>query len=80
MLHSLSRQSGGDLVFLQEQMGYKNLRTTIRYIVLCVERQRFMTERFPQNGMKHDSASSERTAKADGRLRSNRWKSNIENK
>ncbi|MBK8242601.1 MAG: tyrosine-type recombinase/integrase [Saprospiraceae bacterium] len=35
-------ESGTDLVFLQEQMGHKNLRTTIRYIGLCVERQRYI--------------------------------------
>ena len=33
-------EGGTDLVFLQEQMGHKNLRTTIRYIGLCVERHR----------------------------------------
>lgn len=35
-------ENGTDLVFLQEQMGHKNLRTTIRYIGLCVERQRYI--------------------------------------
>lgn len=35
-------EGGTDLVFLQEQMGHKNLRTTIRYIGLCVERQRYI--------------------------------------
>jgi integrase/recombinase XerD len=35
-------EGGTDLVFLQEQMGHKNLRTTIRYIGLCVERHRFI--------------------------------------
>lgn len=35
-------EGGTDLVFLQEQMGHKQLRTTIRYIGLCVERQRYI--------------------------------------
>jgi integrase len=35
-------EGGTDLVFLQEQMGHKNIKTTIRYIGLCVERQRFI--------------------------------------
>lgn len=35
-------ENGTDLVFLQEQMGHKNLRTTIRYIGLCVERKRYI--------------------------------------
>ena len=35
-------ENGTDLVFLQEQMGHKNLRTTIRYIGLCVERHRYI--------------------------------------
>ncbi len=35
-------EGGTDLVFLQEQMGHKNLRTTIRYIGLCVERHRYI--------------------------------------
>ena len=35
-------ESGTDLVFLPEQMGHKNLRTTIRYIGLCVERHRYI--------------------------------------
>jgi integrase/recombinase XerD len=35
-------EGGTDLVFLQEQMGHKNLRTTIRYIGLCVERHKFI--------------------------------------
>lgn len=35
-------EGGTDLVFLQEQMGHKNLRTTIRYISLCVERHRYI--------------------------------------
>ncbi len=35
-------ESGTDLVFLQEQLGHKQLRTTIRYIGLCVERQRYI--------------------------------------
>jgi site-specific recombinase XerD len=35
-------ENGTDLVFLQEQMGHKNLRTTISYIGLCVERQRYI--------------------------------------
>ncbi len=35
-------EGGTDLVFLQEQMGHKHLRTTIRYIGLCVERQRYI--------------------------------------
>lgn len=35
-------EAGTDLVFLQEQMGHKNLRTTIRYIALCVERHRYI--------------------------------------
>jgi len=42
-------EGGTDLVFLQEQMGHKNLRTTIRYIGLCVERQRHV--RHPINGI-----------------------------
>jgi site-specific recombinase XerD len=33
---------GTDLVFLQDQMGHKNLRTTIRYIGLCVERKKYI--------------------------------------
>jgi integrase/recombinase XerD len=35
-------EGGTDLVFLQQQMGHKNLRTTIRYIGLCVERHRYI--------------------------------------
>ena len=35
-------EGGTDLVFLQEQMGHKNLNTTIRYIGLCVERHRYI--------------------------------------
>lgn len=35
-------ENGTDLVFLQEQMGHKNLRTTIRYIALCVQRHRYI--------------------------------------
>lgn len=35
-------EAGTDLVFLQEQMGHKHLRTTIRYIGLCVERHRYI--------------------------------------
>jgi integrase/recombinase XerD len=35
-------ENGTDLVFLQEQMGHKNLRTTIKYIGLCVERKRYI--------------------------------------
>lgn len=35
-------ESGTDLLYLQEQMGHKNLRTTIRYIGLCVERHRYI--------------------------------------
>lgn len=35
-------EGGTDLVFLQEQLGHKQLRTTIQYIGLCVERQRFI--------------------------------------
>jgi integrase/recombinase XerD len=35
-------EGGTDLVFLQEQMGHKNLRTTIRYIGLCVERHKYI--------------------------------------
>lgn len=31
---------GTDLVFLQEQLGHKHLRTTVKYIRLCVERYR----------------------------------------
>ena len=31
-----------DLVFLQVQIGHKNLRTTISYIGLCLERQRYI--------------------------------------
>lgn len=42
-------EGGTDLVFLQEQMGHKNLRTTIRYIGLCVERHRHIQH--PINGM-----------------------------
>lgn len=42
-------ECGTDLVFLQEQMGHKNLRTTIRYIGLCVERNRYINH--PINGM-----------------------------
>ena len=43
-------EGGTDLVFLQEQMGHKNLRTTIRYIGLCVERKRYI--KHPIDGMK----------------------------
>jgi integrase/recombinase XerD len=35
-------ENGTDLVFLQEQMGHKNIKTTIRYINLCVERHRYI--------------------------------------
>lgn len=35
-------EGGTDLVFLQEQLGHKNLRTTIRYIGLCVQRIRYI--------------------------------------
>lgn len=35
-------EGGTDLVFLQEQLGHRNLRTTIRYIGLCVERHRYI--------------------------------------
>lgn len=35
-------ENGTDLVYLQEQMGHQNLRTTIRYIGLCVERKRYI--------------------------------------
>ena len=31
---------GTDLVFLQEQLGHKNLKTTAKYIRLCIERYR----------------------------------------
>lgn len=33
-------ENGTDLVFLQEQMGHKNLKTTARYVKLCLERYR----------------------------------------
>jgi integrase/recombinase XerD len=42
-------EGGTDLVFLQEQMGHKQLKTTIRYIGLCVERQRYI--KHPISGM-----------------------------
>ncbi|MEZ5030909.1 MAG: tyrosine-type recombinase/integrase [Saprospiraceae bacterium] len=42
-------EGGTDLVFLQEQMGHKQLKTTIRYIGLCVERHRYVQH--PINGM-----------------------------
>ena len=42
-------ENGTDLVFLQEQMGHKNLRTTIKYIGLCVERKRYIQH--PIQGM-----------------------------
>ena len=42
-------EGGTDLVFLQDQMGHKNLRTTIRYIGLCVERKKYINH--PINGM-----------------------------
>jgi integrase/recombinase XerD len=42
-------EGGTDLVYLQEQLGHKQLRTTIRYIGLCVERQRYV--RHPILGM-----------------------------
>ena len=32
-------ENGTDLVYLQEQLGHNNLRTTIKYIGLCVERK-----------------------------------------
>jgi len=35
-------ETGTDLVFLQEQLGHKNLRTTIGYIHLCVQRHRYV--------------------------------------
>lgn len=35
-------EGGTDLLFLQTQLGHKNLRTTIRYIGLCVERHRYI--------------------------------------
>lgn len=35
-------ENGTDLVYLQEQMGHKHLRTTIKYIGLCVERKRYI--------------------------------------
>lgn len=33
-------ENGTDLVFLQEQLGHKHLRTTARYVKLCMERYR----------------------------------------
>jgi site-specific recombinase XerD len=42
-------EGGTDLVFLQEQLGHKELKTTIRYIGLCVERHRYINH--PINGM-----------------------------
>ena len=35
-------ENGTDLVYLQEQLGHNNLRTTIKYIGLCVERKRYI--------------------------------------
>jgi site-specific recombinase XerD len=42
-------EGGTDLVYLQEQMGHKQLKTTIRYIGLCVERHRYI--KHPISGM-----------------------------
>lgn len=33
-------ENGTDLVFLQEQLGHKHLKTTARYVKLCMERYR----------------------------------------
>lgn len=41
-------EGGTDLVFLQEQLGHKQLRTTIQYIGLCVERHRFINHPLDQ--------------------------------
>ncbi len=36
-------ENGTDLVFVQEQLGHKHLRTTARYVHLCLERIRHIT-------------------------------------
>jgi integrase/recombinase XerD len=46
-------EGGTDLLFLQAQMGHKNLRTTIRYIGLCVERQRFINHPVDQMSIQY---------------------------
>jgi len=46
-------EGGTDLLFLQAQMGHKNLRTTIRYIGLCVERQRYINHPVDQMSIQY---------------------------
>jgi integrase/recombinase XerD len=49
-------EAGTDLVFLQEQMGHKNLKTTLRYIGLCVERKRFINHPIDQLKIEYKTA------------------------
>lgn len=46
-------EGGTDLLFLQAQMGHKNLRTTIKYIDLCVERHRYINHPIDQMEIKY---------------------------
>ena len=59
-IHTLSNcyaihhlEGGTDLLFLQAQMGHKNLRTTIRYIGLCTERQRYINHPLDQMSIQY---------------------------
>ena len=46
-------EGGTDLLFLQSQMGHKDLRTTIKYISLCVERHRYINHPVDQLQIKY---------------------------
>ena len=41
-------ENGTDLVFLQEQLGHKHLKTTARYVNLCMERVRHINHPLAQ--------------------------------